>query len=185
MDILSILNEHNLWQNIKDQKPFIFKQTNLPEVTWDEILEVVSLDVIAGKRMNRGVNGYGELGFKILYANRVKKINDQLELLSPYFDNSPDFQSDPNQSHQLYISLSIDETSYGREHKDPENVIFWQLRGNSIWNIWNKEDTEIEFTYELSMGDIIYCPPERQHHVIAKTPRAGISFGFGSLKSNI
>lgn len=181
MSILSILNENNLWENIIKQEPFLFKNTKLPEVTWDEILDVVSLDVIAGKRMNRGPNGYGELGFKILHANRVKKINDQLMLLSPYFDTSPDFKQDPNQSHQLYISLSIDKTSYGREHKDPENVIFWQLRGKTTWNIWNKDDSSIEFSYELEPGDIVYCPPKRTHHVIAKTPRAGISFGFGSL----
>lgn len=156
----------------------------LPEVTWDEILDVVSLDVIAGKRMNRGTNGYGELGFKILYANRVKKINDQLELLKQYFDVSPDFIKDPNQSHQLYISLSIDETSYGKEHKDPENVIFWQLRGKATWKIWKEDDSDIEVIYELEPGDIIYCPPKRTHRVIALTPRCGVSLGFGKLRSD-
>lgn len=185
MSILNTLNKENLWGNIQSQTPFIYKQAGLPEVSWDTILNIISLDVIAGKRMNRGgPHGYGELGFKILNSHRITEIKNEIDELSNYFEVSEDFLNNPMGAHQMYISLSIDETSYGKDHKDPENVFFWQLQGNSKWVIWNKHDLYVEYEFELSPGDFIYCPPKRTHRVIALTPRCGVSLGFGKLRNN-
>lgn len=182
MSILSVLNENNMWENVKARKPFVFKSAGLPTVTWDSILAIIDADMKMGKKFGQGDNGiYNEFGFKVTRADRVDVIYDQIQELKPFFNVSPDFLVDPRSSHQFYVSLTTSEKSYGIPHDDPENVFFWQLGGKANWKIWSEDRETVELDVILEPGDFIYCPPLRQHHIIAITPRFGVSIGFGEL----
>jgi quercetin dioxygenase-like cupin family protein len=182
MSILKILNENDLWENIKSQKPFVFRNSGLPEVTWKEILSLVYSDFKIGKSLGQGDKGrYDEFGFKVMRADRIEAIHSEIQELEKLFNVSQDFTVVPRAAHQLYISIATQERSYGVPHSDPENVFFWQLRGKGNWKIWSEDKQEVELDEVLQPGDILYCPPNRTHHVVAITPRAGVSIGFGEL----
>lgn len=183
MIILEVLNKNNFWDYVKNETPFIYRSAELPEVSWDEVFALIDSDKKIGKSLGQGDNArYNEFGFKVLKADRIESINKEITSLEPFFEFSEDFIQSPRSAHQLYVSLTTDEKSYGVPHTDPENVFFWQLRGKSNWKIWSKDEYSVELNEILEPGDFVYCPPKRKHHIIAITPRCGISIGFGKLK---
>lgn len=183
MSILNTLNSNGLWEKVKAQEPFVVRGVELPEVSWDDILMIIDADMKMGKGLGQGEKGiYNQFGFKIMRADRIDAIYNQIQELKPFFEISEDFSVDPRSSHQMYASITTDEKSYGVPHKDPENVFFWQLRGKGNWRIWSEDESTIEVDAILEPGDVIYCPPNRKHHIIAITPRCGVSLGFGKIK---
>jgi hypothetical protein len=183
MSILKSLNDNGLWEKVKAEEPFVFRSADLPEVSWDSVLALIDGDLRIGKKLGQGEKAiYNEFGFKVLKADRIELINKEITSLEPFFDFSEDFIQSPRSAHQLYVSLTTDVKSYGVPHTDPENVFFWQLQGKANWKIWSKDKSTVEVDEILERGDFIYCPPNRQHHIIAITPRCGISIGFGKLK---
>ena len=183
MSILKSLNDNGLWEKVKAEEPFVFRSADLPEVSWDSVLALVDTDLKIGKPLGQGDKGvYNQFGFKVMKADRIDVIYDQINELKPFFETSEDFLLNPSSAHQLYVSLTTNEKSYGLPHKDPENVFFWQLQGKANWKIWSEDESTVEVDEILERGDFIYCPPNRQHHIIAVTPRFGISIGFVKLK---
>jgi hypothetical protein len=183
MSILKALNDNGLWEKVRAEEPFVFRSADLPEVSWDSVLALIDTDLKIGKPLGQGDKGiYNEFGFKVMKADRIDAINDEIESLKTFFEVSEDFDISPRSAHQLYVSLTTNEKSYGVPHTDPENVFFWQLQGKANWKIWSEDKTVVEVDEVLSKGDFIYCPPNRQHHIIAVTPRCGISIGYGKLK---
>jgi hypothetical protein len=183
MSILKALNDNGLWEKVRAEEPFVFRSADLPEVSWDSVLALIDTDLKIGKPLGQGDKGiYNEFGFKVMKADRIDAINDEIESLKTFFEVSEDFNISPRSAHQLYVSLTTNEKSYGIPHTDPENVFFWQLQGKANWKIWSEDKTVVEVDEVLSKGDFIYCPPNRQHHIIAVTPRCGISIGYGKLK---
>jgi ribosomal protein L16 Arg81 hydroxylase len=92
--------------------------------------------------------------------------------------------------HQIYINFTTDASTNDNIHSDNDNVFFWQLQGSSTWKIYKDSekdikdltDEDISHTFDLNVGDIIFCPKNRRHSVITKQPRAGVSLGFYNLK---
>lgn len=181
LNIVQILKENNLWESVKSQKPFVLKNSGLPDVTWREILTLLYADLKIGKNLGQGGKiKYDDFGFKIMRANRIQQIEDQFKELKSLFVFSADRKEAPGGA-QIYMSLATYENSYGTPHSDPENIFFWQIRGKSNWKIWDKDTVSIQLDEVLEPGDILYCPPNLQHHIIAVTQRAGVSMGFGDL----
>ncbi len=181
MSIVTILNDNDLWQNVKLKKPFVFKNSNLPNVTWKEVMSIVYADLKIGKTLGQGESGrYDDFGFKVMKANRIESVQNQFEELKQFFNVSEDRSAAPGGS-QLYISIETNQKSYGSPHSDPENVFFWQLLGKSNWKIWSEDNVSIQIDEILEPGDLLYCPPNLQHHIVAVTPRAGVSMAFGGL----
>ena len=71
----------------------------------------------------------------------------------------------------LYFNITTVGENFGN-HKDNEDVYFWQCQGISKWVIEDKE-------YILEPGDLIIVPAGVYHNVKALTPRAGVSMSKG------
>ena len=71
----------------------------------------------------------------------------------------------------LYFNITTVGENFGN-HKDNEDVYFWQCQGISKWIIEDKE-------YILEPGDLIIVPAGVYHNVKALTPRAGVSMSKG------
>ena len=76
----------------------------------------------------------------------------------------------------LYFNITTVGDNFGN-HKDDEDVYFWQCQGLSKWLIENKE-------YILEPGDLIIVPAGVYHNVKALTPRAGVSMSKGKKVIN-
>lgn len=181
LSIVQIFKDNNLLENVKFQKPFVLKKSGLPDVAWKDVLALLYSDLSVGKSLGQGGKiKYDDFGFKIMKANRIQKVEDQFEELKSLFVFAEDRVSAPGGA-QIYLSLATHETSYGTPHSDPENIFFWQIRGICNWKIWHEDGESIQVDEILEPGDIIYCPKNLKHHIIAITPRAGVSMGFGEL----
>jgi hypothetical protein len=166
------------------QTPLVLRDLNLPEISWQRILDIFDEDYRNDKL--KAKNSYGPMGFRMHNATRLIEIDELTNEFNKIFFPSKVFKNNPIESQHLYMSLSTDERSYGNTHYDGENVIFWQLCGKSEWTIFKKGSySDEELVAELSPGDIIFCPQYRNHKVKAITPRCGASLGFGKLKEDI
>jgi ribosomal protein L16 Arg81 hydroxylase len=59
-------------------------------------------------------------------------------------------------------------------HNDPTDVFYWQCIGKVDWMIGR--DRSNRTAYTLESGDLIYVPEGTWHEILAKTPRAAISY---------
>jgi len=59
-------------------------------------------------------------------------------------------------------------------HNDPTDVFYWQCIGTVNWMIGGDRANRV--AYELNPGDVIYVPKGTWHEILAKTPRAAISY---------
>ena len=177
LDVL--LNEENI-NNFKNNVPFVIRDSGLPDISWQTILELLNDDILNDRKI--GSKKYKDYGFRVFEATRIPEVKFIVETMLSVFDKSSDFKElhEENNAHQLYISLTTQEGSYGIKHQDPENVIFWQIQGSSTWTIY-KNETDVDVVETLNKGDLIYCPPNRWHNVFPNSPRCGVSMGFGSL----
>jgi hypothetical protein len=177
----SFINEINI-EKIKNNTPFVVKDSGFPLVEWQEVINLLSDDIL--NKRDAGAGRYGTYGFMLVNAQRIKSVNLFLDKLYELFEKSLEFVelNQQHHDHQIYISLTTDKDSYGSKHLDYSNVVFWQLNGISRWKIYSENGSSVEVDEVLSPGDIIYCPEKRQHEVIAITPRCGVSLGLGKIK---
>ena len=177
----SFINKENL-QKIKNEIPFVVKDSGFPLVDWQEVINLLDYDLLNNRET--GSERYGLYGFMLVNGERISSVGLFLDELYKIFEKSLEFNELNKQSndHQIYISLTTDKDSYGGKHHDYSNVVFWQLNGVSRWKIYKEDGSGIELDEVLNQGDIIYCPEKRQHEVIAVTPRCGVSLGLGKIK---
>jgi quercetin dioxygenase-like cupin family protein len=175
----SLLNEEKI-EMFKNEQPFVVRNSEFPEISWQTILELLNQDILNENPIGKTI--YKDYGFRLIEATRIPEVRLLVDELYSVFAKSPHFEesNEEDHAHQIYISLTTQEGSYGGKHHEPEHVIFWQLNGSSTWTIY-KNETEVEIVQTLHPGDIIYCPPSRWHQVSANSPRCAVSMGFGSL----
>ena len=63
------------------------------------------------------------------------------------------------------------------KHKDPNDVLYWQVLGTSYWKMNNDKE------YKLEPGDLLYFNKDDDHEVWQDGPRAGII--IDSIKDKI
>lgn len=176
--------------NYVNRIPFKFDEKISDEISWDSILLLLSDDVFESKKIRESY--YKGFGAKLDYADRhpvVKLIADDLHNIFDYAKMSK--KERPNAAHQLYINFvktSLDQMNElgvpgPNRHLDNENVFFICAQGEVLWKIYDALGEKVEHEFILSKGEIIFCPPHREHEVISLTPRIGISLGFGKLKN--
>jgi hypothetical protein len=178
------INDKNI-EKIKNGKPFIVKNSGLPSVGWQEVMNLLDNDTQNTPDLVRNV---GQYGFMLINAQRIESVKLFLDELYTIFEKtlefSPEFfdQNGQSNEHQVYISLTTEPDSRAGKHTDYSNVVFWQLNGVSRWLVYGEDGIEVELDEVLSPGDLLYCPETMQHNVIPMTPRCGVSLGLGKLK---
>jgi len=180
MTIKTQLEQNGYLDKIINGIPFVIKSADLPEITWDEVLDVLNSDILNDLITEK--KWLNEYGFRMIGVDRLPSSIDVIEELETMFEPASRHIENPRDGHELYISLTTQERAFGgRLHEDIENVLFWGLRGISNWTIYDQDEQEI-LSEDICPGDLIFCPIGTKHRVIAKKPRAGISFGFGNVK---
>jgi hypothetical protein len=190
MNFPFLYNEKYIY-NYSNAIPFKFDETISDEISWDSVLSLFSDDVFDYKKIRASY--YKGFGAKLDYADRhpvVELIADDLHHIFEYAKMSK--KERPNAAHQLYINLvksSFDleqveklELPRPNKHQDNENVFFLTAQGEVLWKIYDTSREKVEYEFLLSKGEMLFCPPYRQHEVISLTPRIGVSLGFGKLK---
>lgn len=185
------LHSKHYIDNYSNRIPFKFEEKISEEISWDSVLSLFSEDVFDAKKIRESY--YNGFGAKLDYADRhqvIKLIADDLHDIFEYPKMAK--KTRPNGAHQLYINLiktSFDieqiktsELPPPNKHQDNENVFFICAQGEILWKIYDLFGEKVEYEFLLSKGEMLFCPPYRQHEVISLTPRVGVSLGFGKLK---
>jgi hypothetical protein len=181
-----------IWANAKKNREVLhFKNFQAPEITWDDALKFVydlskvSPNEALKERVERSP------GFEILFGS-VMACNGYFLFeennLFPIFKGVTELMEKVNggnsgegcsyygdlkscnceeQWHIQTLRFSISDYKVSN-HTDPNNVLYWQLLGNSYWTI--NEEKE----YRLEPGDLLYFSKEDSHIVRQEGPRAGI-----------
>jgi mannose-6-phosphate isomerase-like protein (cupin superfamily) len=184
MKELDFLIDPKYFYNYKNGIPFLFEEKIPIVVSWDEIFSLADEDIIAKADLKKDhYNGYG---MRIQYADRILKISQVVNKISNIFVRSKfgSFEG-PSCQHHIYVSLTTLESLSNAPHTDDDCVFFWSIQGNALWQIWDKDKKEIEYSFELSPGQVVYCPAYRQHNVVSLSPRSGVSLGFRRLRETI
>jgi len=129
------------------------KQFNLNTPSWEELLFDLNFSYIKNEDFKNSNPGF----FVSHSAFRIKKVQSVLKELKL-------------QNAHLYINI-LNTQTFGA-HKDDMDVWFWQVKGQTIWEIENNQ-------YTLEEGDLIFVPKGIIHKVIPLGPRAGISMSNG------
>ena len=98
-------------------------------------------------------------------AEKIEKVQIVINELQKIFPNN-------KISAHAYFSFLTGAGTFGR-HNDNEDVLNWQVIGNTKWTIWDKEAKQ----YILEPGDFIYIPKKMDHNTEVLMPRASVSFG--------
>ena len=129
---------------------------------WQSLINLFDDNV----KMNRPIKDTGNLGFVIHDAEKIEKVKIVADEIQKLFPNN-------KISDHAYFSFLTRAGTFGK-HNDNEDVLNWQVIGNTKWTIWDKETKE----YILEPGDFIYVPKGMDHNTEVLMPRASVSFGL-------
>lgn len=185
----------DIWAKAKENREILhFKNFQEPEITWDDALRflynLTATDCDENFRQRALRSGNGSLligsvidtrGYFLFEENNLfpifkgvtelmEKVNggdsgQTCQYYSPDRNNSSCSCGQQWHIQTLRLSISNHQVS---NHNDPNNVLYWQLLGNSYWVM--NEDKE----YKLEPGDLLYFSQEDSHLVWQDGPRAGI-----------
>jgi len=177
MNFEDVLNNEEFLHAYHNKYPKIFRNVNFPRFTWDQCFAILDEDI---KKEKPHGQKYLVNGWRSYNAVRIPEIQSIIDILSKKFNKftNPDGTiADPA---MIYGSWATNVGSSGPIHQDPENVIFMQVGGRSVWTVYNSDDS-ILLSEELNENDIIYCPGNTKHVVASLTPRYSLSMGFGEI----
>jgi hypothetical protein len=185
MDNLDFLFTEDSINNYNNSIPFKFKQKVPLTVSWDDAFTLVDQEIRDNLKTNhRWYGNYDGTGFKIRKADKLEQIASVVDKLFFMFGHSDEKKyARPSQAQQMYLCFTTDESVNNPPHIDKDHVFFWQLQGKCSWEIYDKSGENVEYTFHLEPGDIIYCPPFLKHQVITISARVGASIGFDSFKA--
>jgi ribosomal protein L16 Arg81 hydroxylase len=143
------------------KKSHFFGSIDIPLLSWDTILDELEAHITGGLDYESKNN----LRF-ILFEMRNQTI---ARFVEQYSKLDPTLHCGAHG----YVNLMSKSGENGR-HKDPADVLFWQVVGTTRWTI--EDDTTK--TYILEPGTAVYVPTGMYHSVTSLSPRAGISFGL-------
>jgi len=183
-----------IWKKAKENQEVLhFKNFQNPEIGWEEVLSYVyneSLKYNVNVHNDAKNSGAAELGnilawngyFNIRDNNlfHFKGVRELLEKVNggnsgeycQYYSTVPGTY-DPYKCncnipwHTQALRFNITHHVVP-DHNDPNDVLYWQLLGTSVWQI-NKDKK-----YTLEPGDLFYFSKEDSHSVFQDGPRSGI-----------
>jgi len=182
-----------VWAKAKLNKEILlFENFQIPEITWEDVMSFVyelskiEADENLKKRAARSFGGtaslFGSVMFKDGYflfeeSRLFSMFKGVTQLMEKVNGGNSGENCDYYESHssctcgeQWHIqTLRVSIGEYGvSNHNDPNDVLYWQVLGNSRWTMNN--DVE----YILKPGDLLYFNQEDLHRVFQDGPRAGI-----------
>lgn len=180
-----------VWAKAKENQDILhFKNFQQPEITWGDALDFIyKLGKIPNENMkNRSIKEGGKPFGSVLLADNGYFWFEESNLF-PIFKGVTEFMEKVNgglsgkecshywgkpghcdcdqQWHIQTLRFSIGDHQVS-SHRDPNDVLYWQLLGNSYWKM--NDDKE----YKLEPGDLMYFNKEDYHAVRQDGPRAGI-----------
>lgn len=183
-----------VWEKAKENREVLyFKNFQRPEITWDEVLQYVykestkENELIKKEAKDSGTGYVGNIitwsGYFYIRDNNLfhfkgvkeflEKVNggDSGESCSYYTlipgTFTPQHCNCKNIWHTQALRFNITQ-HFVVDHYDPNDVLYWQILGNSTWQI-NKDKK-----YLLEPGDVLYFNKEDSHAVFQDGPRCGI-----------
>ena len=182
-----------VWAKAKlNKEVLLFKNFQVPEITWEDVmsfiykLSKIEADQNLKQRASRSFGGtaslFGSVIFKDGYflfeeSNLFPMFKGVTELMEKVNGGNSGKTCDYYEGHsscnckeQWHIqALRVSIGEYGvSNHNDPNDVLYWQVLGNSRWTM--NDDVE----YILRPGDLLYFNQEDVHRVFQDAPRAGI-----------
>lgn len=144
------------------KKSFYFGNLDIPILTWDDILLELEKHITNSLDFENKNN----LRFILFETNNP--------IVSSFVNEYSKLDSSLHCGAHCYINL-MSKSGENGNHKDPADVLFWQVTGITDWAI--DDHGEIK-SYILDPGKAVYVPRGMYHSVKSLTPRAGISFGL-------
>jgi hypothetical protein len=184
-----------IWSKAKENQDILhLKGFQAPEITWEDTLKFIyDLSKIPANEafVERAEKSRGSqmlfgsvisnLGYFLFEENNLfpifKGVTELMEKVNGgnsgkdcnYYDKdrASDSCTCGEQWHIQTLRFSISDHLVNSHH-DPNNVLYWQVLGNSYW-VMNEEKE-----YCLEPGDLLYFNKEDAHLVWQDGPRAGI-----------
>lgn len=180
-----------IWAKAKENQEILyFKNFQKPEVSWEDTLNFVyTLAHIPDKRvLDRSIkqndvafgsvilttNGYFWFEENNLFST-FKGVTEFMEKVNGgvsgkdciHYLGEPG-HCDCNQQWHIQTLRFVIGDSKVPAHRDPNDVLYWQLLGTSYWKMNNDKE------YKLEPGDLLYFNKNDVHEVWQYGPRAGI-----------
>ena len=184
----------NQIENAKLNREAIFLKNYVDlNINWDYIIEEINISFSTKSIADMGETYVWKKENNILirdlfymqlistFPTRNNQINILADEFAQIFLNKNKYESN---TAQYFINLvpknqNISNGPNSAIHCDNWDVVFVQLIGNSIWNIYkNQEDSDPIQSELIIPGDVIIVPKGVYHEIYANTPRAGISLGY-------
>jgi len=178
------------FKEAKENKSVLhFKNFQEPQISWEDVLkfifeeaEIQNPDLQSKSNLYYRMWDLGNIQIqnKLWLAPQTKnifsKFNGVSELLYKVNGDKEDKKCDMYNGdtcncevvwHIQGMRISL-AGRYVSDHKDPHDILYWQVLGTSFWKINNDK------IYELNPGDLLYFSREDSHAVWCTEPRAGI-----------
>lgn len=179
-----------VWAQAKQNQEILhFKNFQTPEIEWGDVLSFVyDLSLIQDPEIVKRSIRQGSVAFGSVMADRgyfwfeesnlfsiFKGVTELMEKVNggnsgkdcSHYLNSRGHCDCNHQWHIQTLRFSMADHRVN-SHKDPNDVLYWQLLGTSYWKMNNDKE------YKLEPGDLLYFNKEDSHEVWQDGPRAGI-----------
>lgn len=156
---------------------YLFKNIQHELPTWDDVIENLNLS-IENKWLVKYLDNFGFITHKAKMMRHVDSLFDYISTSAS--DHASKIKGlHTHVSAHCYFSLIKTSKTFGR-HKDPTDVLFWQMIGKTQWTV---ESNNEKIIFVLEPNDLLYVPRNMWHDTKPLTARAGISFGLDYYKS--
>jgi cupin superfamily acireductone dioxygenase involved in methionine salvage len=174
----SFLDEEPFLAAVRNRKATLFLGMDMPEVTWDEVLQFVN-DYDEKRRGKKLLSS--PYAFFHDEAQVIAKVNSFVKQVHKRYQ--PCYEDPDVVTCQLFGSTKLEEGQMIHKHEDRENNLFWQGKGKSRWRLYGSFENEQPFMdVILEERDLLYIPGGTVHIVEPITPRFGFAVLFGDVR---
>lgn len=181
----------DIWEKAREKQEVLhFKNFQQPEIGWEDALNFiynlskVPSDNIQQRSKREGGTAVGSAiltssGYFWIEENNLfsqfKGLRELMEKVNGgnsgencvHYSRDPGYCNCGEEWHVQTLRFVIGE-HHVNSHNDPNDVLYWQLLGDSYWKINNDKE------YKLEPGDLLYFNKNDAHAVRQDGPRAGI-----------
>lgn len=171
------ISEQSILEAYSNNKAVVFRSVFPNDYNWQTFInhldKSIIVDPLSQKQGCKEV--VGSINF---WQNLTMTVENMSDDSFPELDMKSEFIKSMHKGETIgqfaAISFTKHEPTTGK-HSDPVDVFYWQCIGDVEWTLYYND---IEESFILNPGDIIYVPEGIIHEVKSLTPRASISFMF-------
>ena len=175
------INKDSIDQAINSQTACLFNGVFDSVYNWNNFIQHINFSYCL-ESSSQKTNANKKKGFVNFWQDLTLTVDNVLDSIYPGIEkNTKYLQSFIKSKYQgrfVAISLTTCEPTTGK-HNDPVNVMYWNVLGQSKWEIFYDDRVD---SFILNPGDLIFVPAGLMHEVTSITPRAAISFMFGTYE---